>query len=52
MIEIDYKNLSKKIVKISKNYKIYNLKALKLGKKFNYIDYVSRHKKIFKNLIK
>ncbi len=51
MIEIDYKNLSKKIVKISSNYKTYNLNAIKQGKKFNFFDYISRHKKIFKELI-
>ncbi len=51
MVEIDYKNLSKKIVKISSNYKTYNLNAIKQGKKFNFFDYISRHKKIFKELI-
>ncbi len=52
MVEVNYKSLSKKIVKISNNYKIYNFNALKQGKKFSYLYYVLKHKKIFKRLIR
>lgn len=52
MVEINYKDLAKKIIKISNNYKIYSSNALKQREKFNYSKYILKHKKIFKRLIK
>ena len=50
MVEVDHKILSKKIIEVFKNYKKFRKKAFKQSEKFELSNYISIHKKIFKNL--
>ena len=50
MVEVEHKILSKKIIEVFKNYKKFRKKAFKQSEKFELSNYISIHKKIFKNL--